>query len=73
MENVLYTSIMSHLCEHQILSEQQYGFKQGHSCETQLINVVEDVQWALDQQKQVDLIMLDFKSIWNHTPLMTTM
>ena len=63
MEHVLYSSIMSHLTQHQILCEQQYGFRQGRSCETQLINVVKDVQRALDQQKKVDLIMLDFKVI----------
>ena len=68
MEHVLYSSIMSHLCEHQILSEQQYGFRQGHSCETQLINVVEDVQRAFDQQKQVDLIMLDFQKAFDTVP-----
>jgi len=59
---------MNHLCEHQILSEQQYDFRQGHSCETQLINVVEDVQQALDQQKQVDLIMLDFQKAFDTVP-----
>ena len=39
MEHVLYTSIMDYLTQHQILSNQQYGFRQGHSCETQLIAI----------------------------------
>jgi len=68
MEHVLYSSIMDHLTQHQILCEQQYGFRQGHSCETQLINVVEDVQRALDQQKKVDLIMLYFRKAFDTVP-----
>ena len=40
---------MDYLTQHQIISNQQYGFRQGHSCETQLINVVEDIEQALDQ------------------------
>ena len=68
MEHVLYSSIMDRLTQHQILREQQYGFRQGHSCETQLINVVEDVQRALDRQKKVDLIMLDFRKAFDTVP-----
>ena len=68
MEHVLYTSMMNHLTQCGILSEQQYGFRQGHSCKTQLINVVEDVQRALDQQKQVDPIMLDFRKAFDTVP-----
>jgi len=49
MEHILYSSIMDHLTQQQILCEQQYGFRQGHSCETQLINVVEDVQRAAEE------------------------
>ena len=33
-----------------------------------LINVVEDVQRALDQQKKVDLIMLDFWKVFDTVP-----
>ena len=68
MEHVLYTSIMDHLTQRQILSNQQYGFRQGHSCETQLINIVEDVQRALDQQKKLDMIMLDFCKAFDTVP-----
>ena len=68
MEHVLYTSIMDYLTQHQTLSNQQYGFRQGHSCETHLINVVEDIQQALDQQKKVDMVILDFHKAFDAVP-----
>ena len=42
-----------------ILSEFQHGFRPGYSCQTQLIDFIENFQHAMDQQKQVDLILLD--------------
>ena len=37
-----------------------HGFRSGHSCQTQLILLVDDILRAMDQHYQVDLIMLDF-------------
>ena len=69
MVHILNSSIMDHLTQHQILCEQQHcGFRQGYSCETQLIKVVEDMQRALDQQKKVDLIRLDFQKAFDTFP-----
>ena len=43
MEHIVYHSIMEHLQNYNILYNYQYGFRQGHSSETQLITVVEDI------------------------------
>ena len=42
---------------HQTLSDKQYGFGTNYLCETQLINVVEEIQLAMDS---VDLILLAY-------------
>jgi len=55
MEHVLCHYIMNHLEQHNIL---QYGFRPGHSCQAQLISLVEEIQQALDHHHQVDLVML---------------
>ena len=65
MEHILCHSIMKHLESNRILNEFQYGFRPGHSCQAQLISVVEEIQHALDQQHQVDLIMLDFNKVFD--------
>jgi len=51
---------MNHLESHHILNDFQYGFQSGHSCQAQLISIIEEIQYALDHHHQVDLIMLDF-------------
>jgi len=51
---------MNHLESHHILNDFQYGFRPGHSCQAQLISIIEEIQYALDHSHQVDLIMLDF-------------
>ena len=47
MEHIVYHSIMDHLDNYNTLHNYQYGFRQGHSSETQLITVVEDILYAI--------------------------
>ena len=70
MEHVLCHAIMRHLELHHILNEFQYGFRPGHSWSLrwQLISIVEEIQYALDQHHQADLIMLDFSKVFDTVP-----
>ena len=52
---------MAHLDEHRLLSEKQHVFRKWHSCETQLITVIDDWAKILDNQGQVDTFILDFE------------
>ena len=36
LEHIVYSNIMDHLDEYKLLSDRQYAFWKGHSCETQL-------------------------------------
>ena len=51
-----------------ILNDYQYGFRPSHSCQAQLISIVEELQLALDCHQQVDLIMLDFSKAFHTVP-----
>ena len=42
LEHIIYTHIFSHLNKHQVLCENQHGFRQGRSCETQLLLTIND-------------------------------
>ena len=56
------------------LSEFQHGFRPGYSCQTQLIDFIENIQHVMDQQNQVDLTLLDFSEafdIFPHQRLLT--
>ena len=59
---------MNHLESNHILNDYQYGFRPSHSCQAQLISIVEELQLALDCHQQVDLIMLDFSKAFDTVP-----
>ena len=59
LEHILYHTITEHLNTYQILSDKQYGFRSNHSCETQLLSIVEELQLAMDLHLSVDLIFID--------------
>ena len=68
MEHVLSHYIMAHLEQHNILNQFQYGFRPGHSCQAQLISLVDEIQQALDCRHQIDLDMLDFSKAFDTVP-----
>ena len=53
---------MNHLDKHNILADNQHGFRPRRSCETQLVTTYHEISQALNcvQNKQVDAIFLDF-------------
>ena len=49
--------------------KKQHALRKWHSCETQLITVIDDWAIILDNHDQVDTITLDFEKAFD-TPLM---
>ena len=47
-----------------VLYDLQHGFRERGSCETKLIQLVEDLSRSLTEGKQTDLILLDFSKAW---------
>ena len=56
---------MDHVDANHILNHYQHGFHERHSCETQLINSVEQLHHSLDLKKQVDCLILDFSKAFD--------
>ena len=54
MEHVILSFIMGHLERYNLLNPNQHGFRPNHSCQTQLILLVEDILKAMDSHHQVD-------------------
>ena len=63
--NIIHSQIMRHLDIHQILSDQQHGFRKKRSCESQLILTVQDLDAALEENEQMDTILLDFSKAFD--------
>ena len=59
---------MDHLEDQGILNAKQHAFRKGHSCETQLINVIDDWAASIDERKQTDIFILDFEKAFDTVP-----
>ena len=68
LEHVIYSHIFSHLKKYKILCEEQLGFQQNRSCETQLIGTVNDIAENMNAGKQTDVILLDFAKAFDKVP-----
>ena len=73
MEHIIASNISKHLNKHNALYELQHGFHEKRSCETQLIQLVEDLGRQLTLGKQIDLVLWDFSKAFdkvNHLKLL---
>ena len=46
----------------------QHGFRSGHSCESQLINTIDNIVRSMKDRNQVDLLILDFPKAFESVP-----
>jgi len=56
----MYSNTMSQLKLHNILSSVQFGFREKHSAELQLLRTVHDFALNLNHNQSTDAILLDF-------------
>ena len=68
LERIVCSNIMAHLDEYKLLSDRQHAFRKGHSCETQLTTVINDMAKILDNRGQVDTFILDFEKAFDTAP-----
>ena len=60
VEHVITSQIMNHGENNNILYPLQHGFRRGRSCETQLIEFIDDLSSNLQKNQQTDVIIMDF-------------
>ena len=68
LEHIIHRHIMNHCDQHNLLRSHQHGFRQNHSCESQLILSMEDIYRQHDKNKQVDMLILDFTKAFDTVP-----
>ena len=56
---------MSHANTQNIMYPLKHGFQRGLSCESQLIEFIDDVSKNLDQGKQTDCLIMDFSKAFD--------
>ena len=68
LEHIAYSSISSHLTSFNVLCNEQHGFCHKRSCETQLINTVNDLSKCFYQNGQCHILLLDFSKAFDKVP-----
>ena len=61
----MVSNIMHQYDQHQILSNLQHGFLEGHSCETQLIALADDLAKEMQNGGQPEVIVMDFSKAFD--------
>ena len=64
----LFSNIMAHFDEHELLSDRQHAFRKWHRCETHLTTVINDWTKILGKKGQVDTFILDFEKAFDTPP-----
>jgi len=59
MEHIITSHIMCHADNNTILYDLQHGFRKKLSCETQLIECIDDIIKNLDNGQQTDCLSMD--------------
>ena len=61
----MFRHIMTHLDAHNVLVDHQHGFRSNRSCETQLINTIENLACSIKYRNQTDLLLLGFSKAFD--------
>ena len=67
-EHIVASQVTNHLETNNILCSNQFGFRTGHSCESQLLLTIDDFACALNNKLQVDIGILDLSKAFNKVP-----
>ena len=67
-EHVIAKSIMNHLEENKLLCDNQHGFRKMRSCESQLIQFIDELAKSLVGGRQVDVAVMDFSKAFDVVP-----
>ena len=73
---MIFHHIMLFFTSQNILNPLQHGFRPKHSCQTQLIvscqtqliDFVDEIQQSINDRQQTDLIFIDFSKVFDTVP-----
>ena len=65
LEKAAFIQLNDYFSQNSLYGKYQSAYREGHSCETALLRVHNDVMLALDKQKDVILILLDLSAAFD--------
>lgn len=68
LERVVHRQLTTYLDTHNLLDPRQAGFRPGHSTQTALLGVLDDIRLAIDKRMLTILILFDFSKAFDRIP-----
>ena len=68
MEHIIFHHIMSYFTSLNILNPLQHGFRPNHSCQTQLVDFIDEIQRSMNTRQQTDLLFIYFSKAFDTVP-----
>jgi len=68
MEHIIFHHIMAYFTSQNLLNSLQHGFRPNHSCQTQLIDFIDEAQRSMNARQQTDLAFIDFSNAFDTVP-----
>lgn len=68
MESLIRDALLSHFTMNNLLSNNQHGFRPKRSCDTQLLEVLEEWTQSLEHKVPIDSVYLDFRKAFDAVP-----
>ena len=68
LEHIIISNIMQFLASEMLLSDDQFGFRSGASCELLLVKLTDFVTASMDLGHQVDIVTIDMEKAFDRVP-----
>lgn len=68
LEHIISSAVMKYLSKNNFFFNNQHGFQKGHSCETQLFELITDLHQAVHDSLKIEAIFIDFKKAFDKVP-----
>ena len=68
MEHIIVSSLMRHMEGNSLIHDNQHGFRQRRSCETQLIDFIHKLSSSMHDGTQTDIVVMDFAKAFDTVP-----
>ena len=68
MEHIVLSHMAKRLSSNNILIDEQHGFRQRFSCETQLLSAIHNWANVINVESQPDVVLLDFSKAFDSVP-----
>ena len=65
LKSIIREVMVNHMIESNLYRDCQHGFRKGRSCTTQLLQVMEDFTYLIDNSQPIDVIYLDFQKAFD--------